>query len=163
MRQGLAAAGLNPEDVDYVNAHATGTPVGDVCEARILQAVFGPHCSRVPVSSTKSMTGHLLSAAAAGRGLGLPDGDGIWGHSADRQFGSSRSRVQSLPRGQCPPRAKSPRGGFQFLRLRRAQHVAGADGGGAVAGRLSAGGTGLWPVGRLRPPQARRLCHRIPE
>ncbi len=65
MRFALEAAQLNPEDVDYVNAHATGTPVGDVCEARVLQAVFGTHCSEVPVSSTKSMTGHLICAAAA--------------------------------------------------------------------------------------------------
>ena len=65
IRQGLAAAEVNPEDVDYVNAHATGTPVGDAIEAKMLQAVFGEHCPRIPVSSTKSMTGHLLSAAAA--------------------------------------------------------------------------------------------------
>jgi 3-oxoacyl-[acyl-carrier-protein] synthase II len=65
IRQGLAAAEVNPDEVDYVNAHATGTPVGDAIEAKILQAVFGEHCRRLPVSSTKSMTGHLLSAAAA--------------------------------------------------------------------------------------------------
>jgi 3-oxoacyl-[acyl-carrier-protein] synthase II len=65
MRQSLSMAELNPEDVDYVNAHATGTPVGDACEARSLQTVFGEHCADVPVSSTKSMTGHLLGAAAA--------------------------------------------------------------------------------------------------
>jgi 3-oxoacyl-[acyl-carrier-protein] synthase II len=65
MRQALRAAKLNPEDIDYVNAHATGTPVGDVCEARALQEVLGAHCPNIPVSSTKSMTGHLLGAAAA--------------------------------------------------------------------------------------------------
>ena len=65
IRQGLAAAEVNPEDVDYVNAHATGTPVGDMIEAKMLHAVFGEHCPRIPVSATKSMTGHLLSAAAA--------------------------------------------------------------------------------------------------
>ncbi|HEX4149010.1 MAG TPA: beta-ketoacyl-[acyl-carrier-protein] synthase family protein [Pirellulales bacterium] len=65
LQQALAEAELNPEDVDYVNAHATGTPVGDVCEARVLQSVFGTHTSRIPVSATKSMTGHLVSAAAA--------------------------------------------------------------------------------------------------
>jgi 3-oxoacyl-[acyl-carrier-protein] synthase II len=56
---------LNPDQVDYLNAHATGTPVGDVAEARVLEAVFGPALPKVPVSSTKSMTGHLLTAAAA--------------------------------------------------------------------------------------------------
>jgi 3-oxoacyl-[acyl-carrier-protein] synthase II len=65
MQQALHAAELKPEDVDYVNAHATGTPVGDACEARALQAVFGAHSASMPVSSTKSMTGHLLGAAAA--------------------------------------------------------------------------------------------------
>jgi 3-oxoacyl-[acyl-carrier-protein] synthase II len=65
MQQALTIAELHPEEVDYVNAHATGTPVGDACEARALHAVFGNSCSRVPVSSTKSMTGHLLGAAAA--------------------------------------------------------------------------------------------------
>jgi 3-oxoacyl-[acyl-carrier-protein] synthase II len=65
MRQALADARINPADVDYLNAHATSTPVGDVAEARVLEAVFGQALPRVPVSSTKSMTGHLLTAAAA--------------------------------------------------------------------------------------------------
>jgi 3-oxoacyl-[acyl-carrier-protein] synthase II len=65
MRQALADARVNPDDVDYLNAHATSTPVGDVAEARVLEAVFASALSRVPVSSTKSMTGHLLTAAAA--------------------------------------------------------------------------------------------------
>jgi 3-oxoacyl-[acyl-carrier-protein] synthase II len=65
MRQALTDARVNPEDVDYLNAHATSTPVGDVAEARVLEAVFASALSRVPVSSTKSMTGHLLTAAAA--------------------------------------------------------------------------------------------------
>jgi 3-oxoacyl-[acyl-carrier-protein] synthase II len=65
MQAALHDAGISPENVDYVNAHATSTPVGDKCEAKALKAVFGEHLPRVPVSSTKSMTGHLLSAAAA--------------------------------------------------------------------------------------------------
>lgn len=65
MQQALMMADVDPADVDYVNAHATGTPVGDLCETRILHGALGAACSRVPVSSTKSMTGHLLSAAAA--------------------------------------------------------------------------------------------------
>jgi 3-oxoacyl-[acyl-carrier-protein] synthase II len=65
MQQALTLAKTKPEEVDYVNAHATGTPVGDTCEARALQAVFGNCCSNVAISSTKSMTGHLLGAAAA--------------------------------------------------------------------------------------------------
>jgi 3-oxoacyl-[acyl-carrier-protein] synthase II len=65
VRRALEAAGLNPADVDYVNAHATGTTVGDVGEARALETVFGEGVKEVPVSSTKSTTGHLLTAAAA--------------------------------------------------------------------------------------------------
>jgi 3-oxoacyl-[acyl-carrier-protein] synthase II len=69
MRAALADAGIDPADVDYVNAHATSTPVGDVAEARVLAAVFGDGVRRVPVSSTKSMTGHLVTAAAAAEAL----------------------------------------------------------------------------------------------
>ncbi len=65
MQMAFADAGVEPEGIDYVNAHATGTPVGDVVETRILHTVLGDHVRRVPVSSTKSMTGHMLSAAAA--------------------------------------------------------------------------------------------------
>ncbi len=61
----LEDAAVNPEDVDYVNAHAAGTPVGDRAEAGALQLALGPAVADVPVSSTKSMTGHLLSGAAA--------------------------------------------------------------------------------------------------
>ncbi len=65
MRLALSDAQIQPKEIDYINAHATGTPVGDVCEAKILQAVLGDSVGEVPISSTKSLTGHLLSAAAA--------------------------------------------------------------------------------------------------
>jgi 3-oxoacyl-[acyl-carrier-protein] synthase II len=61
----LGDAGRSPDEVDYVNAHATSTPVGDTAEARVLHRVFGEQVMQVPVSSTKSMTGHMLGAAGA--------------------------------------------------------------------------------------------------
>jgi 3-oxoacyl-[acyl-carrier-protein] synthase II len=65
MRLALADAAVAPHEVNYVNAHATSTPVGDTAEARVLHTVFGPDVASIPISSTKSMTGHLLTAAAA--------------------------------------------------------------------------------------------------
>jgi 3-oxoacyl-[acyl-carrier-protein] synthase II len=63
IRCALDDAGLNPEDVDYINAHGTSTPAGDVVETRALKGVFGEYAKQVMVSSTKSMTGHLLGAS----------------------------------------------------------------------------------------------------
>jgi len=65
MRLALADAGIAPSEVDHLNPHATSTPAGDVAEARAIRAVFGRHAERLPVSATKSMTGHLLGAAGA--------------------------------------------------------------------------------------------------
>lgn len=65
IQSALNDAGIAPNEVNYVNAHATSTPVGDKGEAKALKMVFGDHVRKLPVSSTKSMTGHLLSAAAA--------------------------------------------------------------------------------------------------
>jgi 3-oxoacyl-[acyl-carrier-protein] synthase II len=65
MRQALTDAAVAPEQIDFLNAHATSTPAGDTAEAIVLQMVLGEATPRVPVSSTKSMTGHLLSGAAA--------------------------------------------------------------------------------------------------
>jgi 3-oxoacyl-[acyl-carrier-protein] synthase II len=65
VRQALADAAVNPDQVDYINAHATSTPVGDIAEARVLHTVFGNDIRRIPISSTKSMTGHLLTGAAS--------------------------------------------------------------------------------------------------
>ena len=65
IRGALAMAGLRPEDVDYVNAHGTSTSLNDLVETRALKAALGGHAYRVPISSTKSMIGHLLGAAGA--------------------------------------------------------------------------------------------------
>jgi len=63
MRSALADAKLNVNEIDYINAHGTSTPVGDMLELKAIRHVFGDHTSKVWVSSTKSMTGHLLGAA----------------------------------------------------------------------------------------------------
>ncbi len=65
VRRALADARVPPEAVDHINAHATSTPVGDATEAAVLRLVFGDLLDQIPVTSTKSMTGHLLTAAGA--------------------------------------------------------------------------------------------------
>ena len=65
MTLALKKAGLTPQDVNYINAHGTSTPLNDKNETAAIKAVFGPHAYRVPVSSTKSMMGHPLGAAGA--------------------------------------------------------------------------------------------------
>ncbi|MDD7449206.1 MAG: beta-ketoacyl-ACP synthase II [Prevotellaceae bacterium] len=65
MSNALEDAGMVPEDIDYINVHGTSTPVGDISEAKAIQEVFGEHAYKLNISSTKSMTGHLLGATGA--------------------------------------------------------------------------------------------------
>jgi 3-oxoacyl-[acyl-carrier-protein] synthase II len=69
MKITLEDAGIAPEGVDYINVHGTSTPLGDVSEVKAIQKVFGDHAYNLNISSTKSMTGHLLGAAGAIEGI----------------------------------------------------------------------------------------------
>ncbi|MBP8974455.1 MAG: beta-ketoacyl-ACP synthase II [Anaerolineae bacterium] len=65
MRRAMRCAGLAPQDISYINAHGTSTPLNDVSETRAIKAVFGDYAYKVPISSTKSVTGHLMGSAGS--------------------------------------------------------------------------------------------------
>jgi 3-oxoacyl-[acyl-carrier-protein] synthase II len=65
MKLALRDAHINPDDVQYINAHGTSTQLGDLAETKAIKTVFGPHAKKLAISSTKSMVGHLLGASGA--------------------------------------------------------------------------------------------------
>ena len=79
-------AGLNPEDIDYINAHGTSTVVNDKVETMAIKQALGDHAYNVPISSTKSMMGHLIAAAGSARSDRLPARHQRRRSSADHQL-----------------------------------------------------------------------------
>ena len=126
IREALAVSGLEPSDVDHINAHATSTPVGDVAEARAIHRALGSDvASRIAVSATKSMTGHLLGAAGAVEAVFADLRGPRPARPADDQHhrDGPRRRARRRPR-RAPPARRRHRPGRraqQLLRLRRPQ------------------------------------------
>jgi len=94
MKRALKDAGLEPKDIQYINAHGTSTPANDFNETRAIKAVFGEHAKNVNVSSTKSATGHMLGAAGAVEAVVSTMVVGNRHHSANDQLPQSRARAR---------------------------------------------------------------------
>src|SRR5213079_2762209 len=110
MQLALEHARIAPDQVDYINAHATSTDIGDICETRAIKQVFGDYAYKVAISSTKSMTGHLLGGARARHSR--------FGDSAHDQSGKSGRRMRPRLHAKRRPRKESARRSEQFLRFR---------------------------------------------
>ena len=124
MREALADARVAPEDIDYINAHGTSTSVNDSIETLAIKRAFGEAAYQVPISSTKSMMGHLIAAAGQRRGDRLPADDPRRRPAADDQPRSSRPRLRPglhSPRG---PAEESGHRALEQLRFRRPEHHA---------------------------------------
>ena len=125
VRKTLADAGLEPEQIDYINAHGTATPENDKMEFLAISTVFGEQALKIPVSSNKSMVGHTISAAGAVEAIfslltlehqRIP---------ADHQLRSARSGDPVRRGAQQGPRRARHRGDVEFVRVRRAERLAG--------------------------------------
>ena len=124
----LKDAGLNPEDVDYVNAHGTSTPLGDANETKALKLALGDHARKVIVNSTKSMTGHLLGAA--GGVEALYSVLAVHEQNPRRPSTSSNKTSKRAAIWTTAPTKRATRKSrchLQFLRLRRHQRYAGVQ------------------------------------
>ena len=140
MASALSDAKLNPDAIDYINAHGTSTPLGDKAETIAIKTVFGEHAYKVSISSTKSQLGHLLGASGgvelvlcmkALQRRRLP---------ADDQLHDARPRLRSRLHAEHAARAQAPRGDVQQLRLRRPQRVDHRRRGGVMRRMHSASG-----------------------
>lgn len=124
MQNALEDAGMKPEDIDYINVHGTSTPVGDISEIKAIVEVFGDAAHKLNISSTKSMTGHLLGATGALEAMFCTMAlvDDIVPHHQPR--GGRRGRGNRLyPQLHLQQSRETPRAcrSEQLLRLRRPQ------------------------------------------
>ena len=126
MRRALARAGVGAEEIDYINAHGTGTPLNDAIEATAIRAVFGDGATRVAVSSTKAALGHTLGAAGAIEALAtiIALRDGFLPPTVNLEEPDPACDLDFVP-GNSRRRGAALRA-LQLLRLRRQQHIDGA-------------------------------------
>ena len=92
----LQDAGIQPEDVDYINAHGTSTPLNDAAETAAIKRVFGAQATQVPISSTKSMVGHAMGRLRGGGGCGRGQDHRVRDHPPHRQLRVPRPRLPDL-------------------------------------------------------------------
>ena len=125
MRMCLADDDLDPTEVDYINAHGTSTPQGDLAETQAIKQVFGEHAAKIAVSSTKSMTGHLLGAAGAVESVYtvLAMQRSMIPPTINYEYPDPECDLDYVPNHPRP--AAHPAGAEQFLWLWRHQHHAG--------------------------------------
>ncbi len=124
MANALKNARMNLDEIDYINAHGTSTPLGDIAECVGLRRCFGAHADKLAVSSTKSMTGHLLGAAGGHRSGVLGARDPRSGGAADGEPRRPRPEVRPRLRPAHGPSDEHPRRDVELVRFRRHQRHA---------------------------------------
>ncbi len=120
-QRAFESAGIAPNEVDYINAHGTSTPIGDPAESRAIESAFGEHAYKIGVSSTKSMHGHALGAAGGIEGVATVLAVAERHHAADDQLRIPRPGVHARLRSERRSAAPIRVGAFELVWLRRSQ------------------------------------------